>query len=156
MKNETEVLERIRRALDGTADRSEKFTRVADALREAGGYHWVGLYEAGEREIALMAWSGEGPPAHPRFSISQGLCGEAARTRQTVVVGDVRKDARYVEAFSATRSEIVVPVIDAGTGRTRVVINVESDRADAFGEEDRVLLERAASAMSSAVSASPG
>ena len=156
MKNETQVLEQVRCALDGTADRSEKFTRVADALREAGGYRWVGLYEVGVQDITLLAWSGEGPPAHPRFPISQGLCGDAARSRQTVVVGNVGEDPRYVEAFATTRSEIVVPVIDAGTGRTRVLINVESDRANAFGDEDRVLLERAASAISSAVSASPG
>ncbi len=156
MKDETDVLAQIRRALDGTAERVEKFTRVAEALRSARDYRWVGLYEVGEKDIALLAWSGGGPPAHPRFEKTSGLCGEAARTRQPVVVDNVAEDPRYLETFGTTRSEIVVPVVDAGTGRTRVLIDVESDRLNAFGDEDRLLLERAASAISMAVSGSPG
>ncbi|MEP7131909.1 MAG: GAF domain-containing protein [Acidobacteriota bacterium] len=156
MRDETEVIEQVRRAFDGTGDRREKYTRVAEALRKAGGYRWVGIYDAGEKEIVLLAWSGDAAPAHPKFPLSHGLCGEAARTRQTVIVGDVASDPRYFEAFASTRSEIVVPVIDAVTGRARALIDVESDRLDAFGDEDRAFLQRAASAISSAVSASPG
>jgi GAF domain-containing protein len=73
-----------------------------------------------------------------------------------VIVGDVSKDPRYLEAFATTRSEIVVPVLDAVTGRTRALIDVESDRLEAFGDSDRALLERAAAEISTAVSAAPG
>ncbi len=156
MKDEAEALEQVRRALDGSGELSEKFTRVANALRDAGGYRWVGLYRVGEKEISLLAWGGEEPPSHPRFPVSRGLCGDAARLRQTVIVGDVSKDPRYLEAFASTRSEIVVPVLDAVTGRTRALIDVESDRPEAFGDSDRVLLERAASEISTAVSSAPG
>lgn len=63
---------------------------------------------------------------------------------KTVVVGDVSKDPRYLTAFGSTRSVIIVPVLDR-TGRKVVgTIDVESDRVDAFSEEDRTTLERCA------------
>ena len=63
------------------------------------------------------------------------------------MVGDVSKDPRYLTAFGSTRSEIIVPVLDP-TGRKVVgTIDVESDRVDAFSEEDRAALERCAVAL---------
>jgi hypothetical protein len=44
MRDETAILEDIRRALDGLDDRTAKLRRVASILREGGGYRWVGIY----------------------------------------------------------------------------------------------------------------
>jgi len=156
MREEAEVLKEIRSALEGTGERKAKFERVAAILQEAGGYRWIGLYDVMENEIVLAAWSGAGPPAHRRFPVSQGLCGEAVRTRRPVVVGDVSKDPRYLKTLESTRSEIVVPIFDSVTGETRGLIDAESDRPDAFGEEDRDFLERCAAELGTAVSPSPG
>ena len=156
MRDESEVLEEVRRTLDGTAEQAVKYGRIAEILRDAGDYQWVGIYEATGEEIVLVAWSGPGKPAHPRFPVSQGFCGEAVRRRKTIVSGDVANDPRYLEAFSTTRSEIVVPVLDTVTGRPRGVIDVESDRPDAFSDPDRHLLEHCAVEIAAAVSASPG
>ena len=129
---------------------------MARLVREAGGYRWVGVYDAGEREIALVAWSGPGPPAHPRFSSDAGLCGEAVRGRRTVLVGDVRNDPNYLPTLEGTRSEIVVPILDLVSGRARGTLDVESDRLDAFGDADREFLEHCAAEIAAAESASPG
>ena len=156
MREEAEVLKEIRSALEGTSERAVKSERVAAILQESRGYRWVGLYDVRGDEILLVAWSGVGPPAHPRFPISQGLCGEAVRTRETVVVGDVSRDPRYLKTLESTRSEIVVPVFDSVSGETRGLIDVESDRVDAFRDEDRKFLERCAGELATAVSPSPG
>ena len=68
----------------------------------------------------------------------------AVASGKTVVVGDVSKDPRYLTAFGSTCSEIIVPVLDPTGWKVVGTIDVESNRADAFSEEDRAALERCA------------
>ena len=114
--------------------------RLAEQIREAGAYRWVGIYAVGRSEISVIGWSGPAPPAYPRFPKDRGLCGAAAASGRTVVVNDVVKDPRYLETLTTTRSEIVVPV-KRSTGEVVGVIDVESERPDAFGIVDQQKLE---------------
>lgn len=82
------------------------------------------------------------PTPHERIPIGQGICGLAARERRSVVVPDVTRDPRYLACSLATRSEIVVPIMRGP--EVLGEIDVDSDRLDAFGDEDRVLLEETA------------
>ena len=66
--------------------------------------------------------------------------------RRSVVVGDVAADPRYLTTHTTTRSEIVVPVFSAGAPVG--LIDVESERPQAFGEADERLLERCAALIS--------
>jgi putative methionine-R-sulfoxide reductase with GAF domain len=142
--DEARLMEEVSRKLEDDGDRQRKVAGIAGAIRSAGGYRWVGLYEVTEDEIINLAFDGPGAPTHPRFPVTQGLSSSAVASGKTVVVGDVSKDPRYLTAFGSTRSEIIVPVLDR-TGRKVVgTIDVESDRVDAFSEEDRAALERSA------------
>jgi L-methionine (R)-S-oxide reductase len=136
----------IERIVTGDGARDEKAQRAADALRAACGYRWVGIYDVTAEEIANIAWSGPGPPAHPRFPRTRGVSAAAVDSGETVVVGDVLTDARYLEALGDTRSEMIVPVQGAGSAVVGT-IDVESERVDAFGAEDRQLVERCAAAL---------
>jgi putative methionine-R-sulfoxide reductase with GAF domain len=51
--------------LNATADRATKASQAAQAIRAAGGYRWVGIYDVADQLVANLAWSGPGPPAHP-------------------------------------------------------------------------------------------
>jgi L-methionine (R)-S-oxide reductase len=144
MKDEAAILQRIRLALDEGGQRPARIRRIADIIREAGGYRWVGIYEVAGEEIAAIAWSGPAEPAYPRFPATRGLCGEAVRRGETVVVADVTKDPRYLTTFGSTRSEIVVPVLDPRSRRAVGTVDVESERVNAFSGEDRAFLERCA------------
>jgi GAF domain-containing protein len=144
--NEPRATGEIERALAATGSREARAERIAEAIRVSGRYRWVGLYDVGEEEISIVAWAGQGEPAYPRFPRTQGLCGAATAAGETVVVGDVTKDPRYLTTFGSTRSEIVVPVL-AG-GRAVGLVDVESERANAFGDDDRTALERCAGAAS--------
>ena len=119
---------------------------AADQIRERGGYRWVGIYEVGSEEISIVAWSGEGPPAFPKFPKGRGLCSAAAASGQTVLVGDVTKDPRYLTTFGSTRSEVIVP-IRLATGEVVGLIDVESERVDAFTPQDVRVLEARAEAI---------
>src|ERR687895_199912 len=61
--------------------------------------------------------------------------------------GDVSKDPRYLKAFGTTRSEIIVPIVDRAGRKVMGTIDVESEKVDAFSEEDRAALERCAVAL---------
>lgn len=68
-----------------------------------------------------------------------GICGYVAATGRSYVCPDVRKDARYVKGLDGARSSLTVPL----RMRDKVVgvLNVESARPGAFGEEDRQFAE---------------
>jgi L-methionine (R)-S-oxide reductase len=142
---ESRLLDEVFWVLEGHGDRRGKAAGVAEAIRRNGGYRWVGLYEVTEDEIVNLAFSGPGAPMYPRFPITQGLSGAAVSAGETVVVGDVAEDPRYLTAFGSTRSEIIVPVVD---GRKIVgTIDVESERKHAFSEADLAALEHCAVAV---------
>jgi L-methionine (R)-S-oxide reductase len=143
-----EVRRGIRRVVEGSEERATKAERAAELIRSAGAYRWVGIYDVVGEQIAILAWSGAGKPAVPRFGVTQGLCGAAVRSRATVNVGDVSRDPRYLTTFGSTRSEIVVPVVGP-VGRASVgVLDVESERLNAFTEDDRAFLEACATEIS--------
>lgn len=123
--------------------------RIAEMIRSARGYRWVGIYKICRGELVIIAGTGDDPPTYPRFPVTQGLCGAAAESRQTIVVEDVQKDPRYLPTFGTTRSEIVVPVISR-SDRVVGVIDAESAKLNAFTDDDKEVLERIAMMMGQA------
>ena len=115
---------------------------LAEMIRAARDYRWVGIYKVAKKDFVILGGSGKEPPAYPRFPLTQGLCGAALESRKTVVVGDVRKDPRYLPGFHTTRSEIIVPMVNEHHHIVGM-LDADSDKVNAFGEEDRQFLERA-------------
>jgi L-methionine (R)-S-oxide reductase len=124
--------------------------QMAEMIRAARDYRWVGIYKTTKIEFVIVAGTGNCPVAYPRFPVTQGLCGAAAELRDTIVVGDVHKDPRYLPTFGSTQSEIVVPIINE---ESRVVgmLDVESEKLNAFEDDDREFLERVAFLLSRAL-----
>ena len=77
-----------------------------------------------------------------QLRIGEGVTGWVARHGKPARVGDVTQDARYVAARRGVKSELAVPL--EVNGETRGVINVDSDRLDAFSADDQDLLEQLA------------
>jgi GAF domain-containing protein len=117
--------------------------KIVEKIRAARGYRWVGVYKLTRGELIIVAGTGNEPPTYPRFPVTQGLCGAAAEGKQTIVVADVCKDARYLPTFANTKSEVVVPIISRSE-RVVGVLDAESDKLDAFADEDKEVLERIA------------
>ena len=76
-------------------------------------------------------------------SLDEGIVGTAAATRQTVVVPDVHRDTRYLNALDAVRSELAVPMM--ARGRLVGVLDVQSTQLNAFGERESTMLQLIAS-----------
>jgi len=133
-------LETIERIADGGED---VLQRVVDVLHdEVEHYSWVGIYLVEGDDLVLGPWRGPQATEHVRIPVGQGVCGAAAASGETEIVDDVNADPRYLACFPSTRSEIVVPI--SHEGRVVGEIDIDSDRPAAFGEDDRVLLERVA------------
>jgi L-methionine (R)-S-oxide reductase len=145
--DEPRLLDELGRVLRSTDGREATAERIAEMIRSAGDYRWVGIYEVSGEEIAFIGWSGPGEPAYPRFPITQGLSGTAVSSGEAVVVGDVSTDPRYLTAFGSTRSEIIVPVIEPATRKVVGTIDVESEHKHAFTDADHITLERCAAAI---------
>ena len=116
---------------------------MAEMIRTACDYRFVGIYKIIRGDFVIMGKTGKCPPAYPRFPITQGLAGAALETKKSIMVADVHKDPRYLPTFGSTQSEIVVPVITEA-GKVVGWIDVESEKLDAFTENDRDFLEHAA------------
>ena len=97
----------------------------------------------GEKDLVLEAYAGDEETEHVRIPIGEGICGSAAKEGATIVVPDVSKDPSYLMCFATTRSEIVVPI----KGKQGVLgeTDIDSNRLSAFNQEDREILEEAAS-----------
>ena len=77
-----------------------------------------------------------------KLRIGQGITGWVARTGKPARIGDVTKDPHYVMLRPEIRSELAVPL--EVRGEVRGVINVDSERVDAFTPEDQQLFEELA------------
>ena len=119
-----------------------RMRQIAEMIRVARNYRWVGVYKIVKKDFVILAGTGNEPPAYPRFPITQGLCGAALESGKPVIVGDVHHDPRYLPTFHTTRSEIIVPMTNEN-GHIRGMLDAESEKLNAFGEEDRQFLERA-------------
>ena len=128
------------------ANGADDVKQMGEMIRSARGYRWVGVYKLVRGDLSIVAGTGDDPPCYRKFPMTQGLCGAAAESRQTIVVDDVRHDPRYLPTFGSTLSEIVVPVISP-SDRVVGVVAVESEKLNAFAEEDREVLERVAGLM---------
>jgi L-methionine (R)-S-oxide reductase len=137
------ALEAVDRIVNREPEADEVLRKVVDVLHDRfDHYSWVGIYLVEGDDLVLGPWKGPQATDHVRIPIGQGICGAAAASGRTEVVDDVGSDERYLACFPSTRSEIVVPI--AFEGRVVGEIDIDSDEPAAFGEADRIYLERVA------------
>ena len=133
-----ELAPQIEALITGESDVIANLANVAAVLKEAFGFFWVGFYISKEGELVLGPV--QGPLACTRIRFDQGVCGHAYTTRSTVIVPDVDEFPGHIACSSASRSEVVVPVV--GGDEVFGVLDVDSERLNDFDETDRSGLER--------------
>ena len=116
--------------------------QLAGALHDNfPSYTGVYLYRLEGETLVLGPYRGR-PTEHTRIAIGAGICGRAARIKETVTVDDVTADAEYIACSLETKSEIVVPIMrgDVVLGE----IDIDSDVPAVFSVADRQFLEEVA------------
>jgi L-methionine (R)-S-oxide reductase len=113
-----------------------------DALPDV---NWAGFYFLQGRELVVGPFQGK--PACVRIPIGRGVCGAAAAQRKPIVVPDVHAFPGHIACDSASRSEIVIPIM---AGETVVgVLDIDSPSLERFDETDLRGLRRLVEVFSS-------
>ena len=124
--------------LEGETDTIALLANTCAALREAFGFFWVGFYLVKNDELVLGPF--QGSVACTRIKKGRGVCGTAWAERRTLVVPDVDQFPGHIACSSLSRSEIVVPLIVEN--EVKGVLDIDSDRLNAFDDTDRENLEK--------------
>ena len=134
---EKEILRRVRGARGPHAAAS---ALVHELKGRFDRFSWVGIYRMQDGALVLDDAEFLGSaPEHRQIHLSEGVCGAAARERETQVVPDVCNDERYLSCSPTVKSEIVVPIM--ADGEVIGVLDIDSDELDAFSDDDRRFLE---------------
>lgn len=132
------LLPQIKGLLQGETDLVANLANVTAALKEQFGWLWVGFYLVKENELVLGPF--QGPVACTRIKKGRGVCGTSWQQAKTLIVPDVEKFPGHIACSSASRSEIVVPVIV--DNNVIGVLDVDSEELDQFDATDQEFLEQ--------------
>lgn len=101
--------------------------------------NWVGFYLWDDQDQELVLGPFQGKVACNRIPMGRGVCGSALQQQQTLIIPDVHAFAGHIACDSASRSEIVVPIII--NGQPFGVLDIDAPVTDRFTTEDQALLE---------------
>ena len=120
---------------DGIANMANAAALIWESLPDI---NWAGFYRMIDGELVLGPFHGR--PACIRIKLGEGVCGTAAATREVQLVEDVHAFPGHIACDSASKSELVVPLIEDGT--VIGVLDLDSPRTGRFDEADRLGVER--------------
>ena len=125
--------------LEGEEDALANLANAASLLAQSvEAINWCGFYLLRGEELVLGPFQGK--PACVRIPIGKGVCGAAAQERATVVVPDVARFPGHITCDPASRSEIVVPILEDEV--LRGVLDVDAPEVGRFDHEDLEGLEK--------------
>ena len=127
--------------LDGVDDEVTAMATIAALLHHAFGNLWTGFYRVVEPGQLLRVGPYQGSLGCVDIAFGRGVCGDAAAGGKTVIVPDVEKYPGHITCDARSKSEIVVPVFGK-RGDLIAVLDVDSDRLNAFDAEDARGLEQ--------------
>lgn len=121
--------------LHGERDRIANAANFAALVWHAlPAINWCGFYLFDGSELVVGPFQGK--PACVRIALGKGVCGTAAATRETQVVADVHAFPGHIACDAASRSEIVVPLLDGD--QLIGVWDVDSPEPSRFDDDDRI------------------
>ena len=136
-----ELAEQLGALLAGEPDRIANAANMAALLYHGlPNLNWAGFYFRHGGELVLGPFQGK--PACVRIPLGKGVCGTAAAKAATVLVPDVHQFPGHIACDPASRSELVVPLIEAGA--VSGVLDLDSPLVERFDEVDQTGCERLA------------
>ena len=152
------LVSEVSKSVTSTLDLSQIMRDAANLIHEKFGYPYVSLFTVhpNRRIIAYEAGSGRRSKKLEGYTIpldeGLGIMPWVARNGKTVLANDVTKDERYVPSPlppKNTKSELCVPLIF--NERVVGLLDIQSDKPNAFTEEDSIMFEAVADTMAAAI-----
>lgn len=132
------LIPQISALLSGESDQIANMANVSAALKEQFNFFWVGFYMVKNNELVLGPF--QGPVACTRIQRGKGVCGSSWDQSRTLIVPDVDAFPGHIACSSASRSEIVIPIIRNGS--VIGVLDVDSAELNSFDETDALYLSQ--------------
>ena len=99
--------------------------------------NWVGFYLFDGEKLYLGPF--QGLAAVTQIEIGKGVCGHSALKKETIIVDDVKQFFGHITCDSASKSEIVLPIIK--DKQLLGVLDIDSPKLNRFQEKDKQRLE---------------
>ncbi len=143
-----ELRQRVLGLIDGEPDGVANLANVAAELFAfLPDLNWAGFYLLKGGELVVGPFQGR--PACVRIAVGSGVCGTAVAQRRSQLVADVHAFAGHIACDPRSRAELVVPIEHEGA--VVGVLDLDSERAGRFDEDDRVGLETLVAAFAPAI-----
>lgn len=139
------LLPQLEALIAGETDLIASLANITAALKQTFDFFWVGFYLVKGDVLVLGPF--QGPLACTRIRWGKGVCGTSWKESRTLVVPDVDLFPGHIACSSASRSEIVIPII-AGN-QVKGVLDIDSDLLDHFDKTDAFYLEKIAALIAS-------
>src|SRR5438067_24038 len=135
-----ELAARLRALIEDETDAVANMANCAALIfNSVPRLNWVGFYLLKAGELVLGPFQGR--TACVRIALGRGVCGTAAEKRTTLRIADVTKFPDHIACDSASRSEIVVPLL-TDDAHLIGVLDVDSPELDRFDDEDETGLRK--------------
>ena len=134
------ILSQLQEIIDPGLPLVTNLSNAAALLKQLENINWCGFYLVDGETLYLGPFQGE--PACTIIPFDKGVCGYCATIKKTVIVPDVNQFPGHIACSSASKSEIVVPIIS--DNQIKAVIDIDAPILDRFTFEDANLLEEAA------------
>lgn len=132
------ALEHIKLFYSYESDIMANLANTAAILKELFSWWWVGFYMVKGNELLLGPF--QGPVACTRIAYGKGVCGTSWEKKETTLVPNVEDFQGHIACSSASKSEIVVPVIV--NNAVIAVLDVDSEHLSFFDNTDKEWLEK--------------
>ncbi len=130
------LIPQISALLSGETDDIANMANVCAALKEQFNFFWVGFYMVKNNELVLGPF--QGPVACSRIQKGKGVCGSSWNQEKILIVPDVDAFPGHIACSSASKSEIVIPIIR--NGLVIGVFDVDSKELNSFDQSDAINL----------------
>ncbi|MGF2617407.1 GAF domain-containing protein [Rossellomorea vietnamensis] len=132
------VIKQLHALLEGESNKIANLSNASALLNQfLDRINWVGFYLMEDGELVLGPF--QGLPACVRIAVGRGVCGSAAKDRETYLVEDVHAFPGHIACDAASQSEIVVPIIK--DGELIGVLDIDSPEKSRFDETDKIKLK---------------
>lgn len=126
--------------MEDEPDTIANMANVSAMIQDTFHFWWTGFYRVLDGVLVLGPF--QGPLACTRIKCGKGVCGTAWKEKKTQLVPDVEQFPGHIACSSASKSEIVVPLMK--DGEVTGVLDIDSEFLSTFDEVDQKWLEKIA------------
>ena len=131
------LTKQLKEIIDPTLPLISNLSNASALLNKMDNINWCGFYLMENGQLVLGPFQGE--VACTIIPLDKGVCGYAASNKKTVIVDDVNTFKGHIACSSASKSEIVVPIIK--DNEVKALIDIDAPIYARFKNEDQELLE---------------